>query len=214
MKNLNSYSGLGGNRKLWGDEHDITAVEIDPDIAQIYSDYFPKDKMIIGDAHEFLLKNFKLYDFIWSSPPCPTHSRMNTMITKRTSAKSTPIRYADMNLYQEIILLSSWFKGKYCVENVIPYYEPLIPAAEIDRHLFWCNFNAGSFIPKDKNIIKGSVVSDLQKINGFDVSNYKGNQRKDRILRNCVNSDLGLYILNCARNIITKQNVDQIDIWE
>lgn len=33
-----------------------------------------------------------------------------------------------MSLYQQVILLDNFFNGKYVVENVIPYYEPLIPA--------------------------------------------------------------------------------------
>ena len=27
MKILNLYAGIGGNRKLWGDEHEVVAVE-------------------------------------------------------------------------------------------------------------------------------------------------------------------------------------------
>jgi len=38
MKILNLYCGVGGNRKLWGNDHDITAIEADPLIAQIYID--------------------------------------------------------------------------------------------------------------------------------------------------------------------------------
>ena len=45
-----------------------------------------------------------------------------------------------MKLYQEIIFLDNWFDGKYVVENVIPYYEPLIPAKKRGRHLYWTNF--------------------------------------------------------------------------
>ena len=74
MKILNLYAGIGGNRKLWGDEHEITAVEWDEKIAKIYQDFFPKDKVLVEDAHDYLLKHFEKYDFIWSSPPCPTHS--------------------------------------------------------------------------------------------------------------------------------------------
>ena len=74
MKILNLYAGIGGNRKLWGDEHDITAVELDESIAKIYQDFFPNDTILIEDAHDYLLQNFKEFDFIWSSPPCPTHS--------------------------------------------------------------------------------------------------------------------------------------------
>lgn len=35
MKILNLYAGIGGNRKLWGNEHDITAVELRPEIAAL-----------------------------------------------------------------------------------------------------------------------------------------------------------------------------------
>ena len=75
MKILNLYAGIGGNRKLWGDSHEITAVEIDKDIASIYQTHFPQDKVIVGDAHQYLLDHYKEFDFIWSSPPCPTHSK-------------------------------------------------------------------------------------------------------------------------------------------
>jgi DNA (cytosine-5)-methyltransferase 1 len=27
MKILNLYAGIGGNRKLWGDEYEVTAIE-------------------------------------------------------------------------------------------------------------------------------------------------------------------------------------------
>ena len=54
LKILNLYSGIGGNRKLWGNEHDITAVEIVPEIAAIYKDLFPNDTVVVDDAHAFL----------------------------------------------------------------------------------------------------------------------------------------------------------------
>src|SRR3990167_2123115 len=77
MKILNLYANIGGNRKLWGNDHEITAVEIDPKIAAVYQKLWPNDKVIVGDAHQFLVDHFHEYDFIWSSPPCPTHSRIN-----------------------------------------------------------------------------------------------------------------------------------------
>ena len=55
MKILNLYAGIGGNRKLWGNEHEITAVELDKDIAAIYKDFFPTDKVIVADAHPYLI---------------------------------------------------------------------------------------------------------------------------------------------------------------
>lgn len=96
MKILNLYAGIGGNRKLWGDEHEITAVEYNESIAAIYKDLYPNDTVIVADAHQYLLEHFQEYDFIWTSPPCPTHSRMNFM-------KHMPKRFPDMKLYEEII---------------------------------------------------------------------------------------------------------------
>src|SRR3990167_3845679 len=115
MKILNLYAGIGGNRKLWGDSHEITAVEYKPEIAKIYSDFFPNDTMVVGDAHQYLLDHFKEFDFIWSSPPCPSHSRSSTSL-----AGWGVYRYPDMKLYEEIIFLKHFFKGLWIVENVKP----------------------------------------------------------------------------------------------
>jgi DNA (cytosine-5)-methyltransferase 1 len=214
MKILNLYSGIGGNRKLWGDDHEITAVEFNEEIAMIYKDYFPKDEVIIADAHEFLLQNYMNYDFIWSSPPCPTHSRMRYTCTKqeqKTRGK-LDVKYVDMKLYQEILLLQKYFEGKYVVENVIPYYEPLIPAKKLGRHLFWSNFNLRSY-NSEKHVLRGNSMSVLQEQRGFDLSKFKIKQRKDTILLNCVDSELGLHILNCAMNVLQKKETPQISLF-
>ena len=55
---LNLYSGIGGNRKLW-DNVEVTAVEINSQIAKIYQDFFPKDKVVVGDAHKYLIEHYK-----------------------------------------------------------------------------------------------------------------------------------------------------------
>ena len=73
MKILNLYAGIGGNRKLW-DNVDVTAIEISPQIAKIYQDLYPNDNVIITDAHQYLLDHYKEFDFIWTSPPCQSHS--------------------------------------------------------------------------------------------------------------------------------------------
>lgn len=214
MKILNLYSGIGGNRKLWGDAHEITAIEFNEEIALIYKDYFPNDEVIIADAHEFLLKNYMNYDFIWSSPPCPTHSRMRFTCTKqeqKTRGK-LDVKYVDMKLYQEILLLENYFEGKYVVENVIPYYEPLIPAKKLGRHLFWSNFNIGSY-SSEKNVLRGNSMAVLQEQRGFDLSKFKIKQRKDTILLNCVDSELGLHILNSAMNVIQKKETLQTSLF-
>ena len=135
IKILNLYAGIGGNRKLWNDA-DVTAVEINPDIAKIYSEFFPNDKVIVADAHEYLLNHYSEYDFIWTSPPCPTHSKMAFCQSGWGN-----IRYPDMKLYQEILFLKHFFKGKYVVENVVSFYDPLIEPVVFCRHYFWSNFN-------------------------------------------------------------------------
>ena len=140
MKILNLYCGIGGNRELWGNEHNITAVEIDPKIAAKYQSLYPNDTVIVADAHEYLLDNFKEFHFIWTSPPCQTHSRANYFV--QSIAKRC--RYPDMSLYQEIIFLQNFSKCPFAVENVIGYYTPLLQAQIIGRHQIWANFK----IPK------------------------------------------------------------------
>ena len=100
MKILNLYAGIGGNRKLWGDEHEITAVEYNPEIASIYRDFFPNDTVLVEDAHEYLLKHYNEFDFIWASPPCQSHSRARFWSSK--GGIVDPV-YSDMKLYQEIM---------------------------------------------------------------------------------------------------------------
>lgn len=193
MKILNLYAGIGGNRKLWGNEHDITAVEINPQIAKIYSDNFPDDKVIIDDAHEYLRKHFREFDFIWSSPPCPTHS-----VLQMTRYYDAALKYPDMALYQEIILLQTFFKGKWVVENVKPYYPPLIqPTFIMERHCYWSsNFilvqehNDGSY-----NDIRDDVKA-MGKAYGYDLSKYRVSTDIRKCLRNAVKPKDGLLIFN------------------
>ncbi len=193
MKVLNLYAGIGGNRKLWGDEHEITAIEFDNNIAKIYQEFFPKDKVIVGDAHQYLLDHYKEFDFIWSSPPCQTHSSFRQNIGVRF--RGVKAVYPDMKLYQEIIFLQNNFKGKWVVENVKPYYKPLIePTKELQRHLFWSNFD----IPNkdfEKDNIRSAQIPDLQKLYGFDLSGKKISNKR-QVLRNCVKPELGEYVLN------------------
>ena len=139
MKILNLYAGIGGNRKLLGDEHEVTAIENDKSIAKIYQDFFPNDKVHVEDAHKYLLEHYKEFDFIWSSPPCPSHSRAR--FWGSFGENKTKI-YPDMNLYQEVLFLTHYCKSiKWVVENVKPYYEPLIEPQESGRHCFWSNFH-------------------------------------------------------------------------
>jgi len=187
MKILNLYAGIGGNRKLWGDEHDVTAVENVPEIAAIYKDFFPGDKVIIGDAHQYLLDHFKEFDFIWSSPPCPTHSVLNYSLSGQGIN-----RFPDMKLYEEIIFLKYWFKGKWVVENVRSYYTPLIKPWEVGRHYFWSNF-----IIAKKTDLEVDIGTFNRKASSLAQLKAKKNA-KSQIKRNCVNPKLGLHVFNMA----------------
>jgi len=196
-KVLNLYAGIGGNRKLWEDV-EVTAIEWDQNIAKIYQDFFPNDIVIIEDAHQYLLEHFKEYDFIWSSPPCPTHSRIRRQtLVNRGWVK--PV-FPNMDLYEEIIFLESHFKGLWCVENVISYYDPLIRPQTIGRHYFWSNF-----LIREKNNIQASKIAEgtiqfLQERKGFDLSKYSLIDKKT-ILRNCVEPELGKLIIDSARGM-------------
>src|SRR3990167_7100601 len=170
MKILNLYAGIGGNRKLWGTEHEITAIENVPEIAKIYQDFFPKDKVIIADAHQYLLDHYKEFDFIWSSPPCPSHSRARFWSSK---GGMYDVVYPDLSLYEEILFLKNFFAGKWLVENVKPYYEPLIKAEEIGRHLFWANFPIKDFKSESNYIFKGDDRKRVENLLGLDISKYK-----------------------------------------
>lgn len=192
MKILNLYAGIGGNRKLWGDNHQITAIEYNKDIARVYKSFFPNDEVIVADAHQYLLDHYKEFDFIWSSPPCPSHSDIRRC---GVQAGQYEALYPDMTLYQEIILLMNFVYAKFVVENVKPYYEPLIqPTAKLHRHYFWSNVNIPykEFIDKRKHedIVGSSIVY------GFDLNGIEINDKR-KILRNMVNPEVGKYILDC-----------------
>ena len=186
------YAGIGGNRKLWGDEHEITAVEYKEDIASLYQKFYPNDKVVVGDAHQYLLDHYKEFDFIWSSPPCPTHSDIRRC---SVHAGNVEAKYPDMMLYQEIILLMHFAPKdtKWVVENVKPYYAPLIPAKEIARHLFWTNFDITYKNISDKRVHNAIVGSSV--VYGFDLSDIKINNKR-MILRDMVDPNVGLHILN------------------
>ena len=204
MRVLNLYAGLGGNRKLWNEVVPgaiVTAVELNEKIAKVYQELNPADEVIIADAHQYLLENHQNFDFIWSSPPCQRHSKM----VKATRHKIN--KFPDMNLYQEIIFLQNFFKGKWVVENVKPYYEPLIkPTKEIGRHLFWSNFNLEDIeeVKSPTNFINKGNSLGVQVLKDWLDIQYKGNLYYEKnhcpgqVLRNCVHPKIGKQILQKA----------------
>ncbi len=200
MKILNLYAGIGGNRKLWKDV-EVTAIENNQEIAKVYTNNFPNDLLILTDAHQYLLEHYKEFDFIWSSPPCQSHSSFRHNICVKF--RGTKPVYPDMNLYQEILFLRYNFEGKFVVENVSPYYEPLkSPTIKIQRHYLWANFMIED-IEIEKDNIRKAQINDLQRMYGFDLSKYDL-ENKRQILRNCVHPELGLHIFNCAFKVKQK----------
>jgi DNA (cytosine-5)-methyltransferase 1 len=213
MKILNLYSCLGGNRYKWDEVTDIevTAVEWDEELAKLYQERFPNDKVIVADAHQYLLEHYKEYDFIWTSPPCPTHSRL-----VQSNKNKIQMKYPDMKLYEEILFLKHLYTGKFVVENVIPYYEPLIPAQKRHRHLYWTNFNLPNILTnREVRISTGkNEVKNLCEFHDYDFYKYKGKQPKNKIARNLVDYEAGKTILETAIGVIKKQNEKQTTIFD
>jgi DNA (cytosine-5)-methyltransferase 1 len=196
IKVLNLYAGVGGNRKLWEDV-EVVAVEQDSKIVDTYNTLYPQDLVVEGDAHEVLLHHYQDFDFIWSSPPCQSHSRMIR------GGKNRKPRYPDLKLYEEILFLKHNFKGGWVVENVRPYYEPLIPpSATMGRHYFWSNFPISTLdLPSPPNFINATTVAGSEKLKDWLGIHYEGNlyvggnHCPGQVLRNCVHPSIGAHVL-------------------
>lgn len=219
IKVLNLYACLGGNRYKWNEvaengnfEIEVTAVEWDSELARLYQERFPNDIVIIADAHKYLLEHYKEFDFIWSSPPCPSHSR----IRKSQKNRDTFIPlFPDLRLYEEIIFLDNFFDGKYVVENVIPYYEPLILAQKRGRHLYWTNFNLPQEVGERKifnNMIERGDIKELSQFHDYDFTKYKGEQRLNKIARNLVDYEAGKTIFEVAMKVYKQNNLNQFEL--
>lgn len=220
---LNLYACLGGNRYKWDEiakeanvNMQVTAVELDPEAARLYKERFPNDTVIVADAHQYLLDHYKEFDFIWSSPPCPSHSRARYWNSSNYDTTTDAV-YPDMKLYEEILFLQHYYRhGKFVVENVIPYYEPLIHAQKRGRHLYWTNFNLpndcndrGFKISQEKN-----ELSALCKFHDYDFNLYQGNQSIIKMARNLVDYEAGRTIFETALGIIRKKDEHQTSIFD
>ena len=216
MKILNLYACLGGNRYKWDEVADIevTAVEMDKELAMLYQERFPNDKVVVGDAHQYLLDHYKDYDFIWSSPPCPTHSRARFW---GFGANGKNPVYPDMKLYEEIIFLEHHYKSKYVIENVIPYYQPLLNPQKRDRHLYWSNFKIPSNINArhfDGLCQTKDEVNKLSEFHCFDFRKYKGSQVLNKIARNLVDYEVGKTIFQEAVRLIQNKPLEQLGLFQ
>jgi DNA (cytosine-5)-methyltransferase 1 len=195
MKILNLYAGIGGNRKLWGDEHQVTSVEYDENIAAVYADLFPQDELVVGDAHQYLLDHYNEFDFVWSSPPCQSHSSFRFNIGVRY--RGVEAKYPDMSLYEEIVFME--YKNYWVIENVVPYYGAMREPKKIGRHLYWSNFELPE-APDLRDNIRGAQIPDLQELHGYDLSGYKL-PNKRQVLRNVVSPEIGLSILQKVESL-------------
>jgi DNA (cytosine-5)-methyltransferase 1 len=221
-KVLNLYACLGGNRYKWNEvaeqaniELEVTAVELDEELAKLYQERFVNDIVIVADAHQYLLDHYKEFYFIWSSPPCPSHSRVKFSQKNRENTKPY---YSDMKLYEEILFLDNFFDGKYCVENVIPYYEPLILAKKRGRHLYWTNFNLPNEL-SERDKISGLINKDdyeaikkLCEFHDYDFFKYKGEQRRAKIARNLVDYEAGKTIFQIVLGLQKENKTNQLEL--
>ena len=195
MKVLNLYAGIGGNRKLW-DNCQVTAVEYTQKIADVYTAQHPSDEVIVADAHQYLLENHSGFDFIWSSPPCQSHSKM------MKGGRNRKPRYPDLKLYEEILFLQHNHKGLWVVENVVPYYKPLVePTNQVGRHLFWSNFNFDiEEVKSPDNFINMTTVEGSKRLKDWLGIHYEGNIYYEgnhcpaQVLRNAVHPLVGKQI--------------------
>lgn len=196
MKILNLYAGVGGNRQLWGDEHEVTAVEFDEEIAGVYAQQFPADEVVVTDALGFLAERFTEFDFIWSSPPCPTHGQYRFNVGERAKGYD-PVIPEMTSLYGTIVFLEHRFSGLYAVENTVPYYQPLIePTVKLQRHLVWSNFDVEPMRLAAKGVRSKNKIGDYADL-GVDLSGTRI-KNKRQVLRNMADPVMGRHVLDAA----------------
>ena len=137
------------------------------------------------------------------------------------------MKYPDMKLYEEIIFLDTFFNGKYCIENVIPYYDPLISAKKRDRHLYWTNFNLPNLLSRRKSPNMAAQEAGRQKykklnkkvfdvfceFHDYDFKKYKGNQDLGKMSRNLVDYEAGKTIFATMLGIVKRENINQTELF-
>jgi DNA (cytosine-5)-methyltransferase 1 len=102
------------------------------------------------------------------------------------------------------------------VENVIPYYEPLIQAQKRGRHLYWTNFNLPNDLKERKTIGISTAKEEVNKLcefHDYDFRKYKGKQSVTKMARNLVDYEAGKTILETALGIIVKSNTKQTELF-
>lgn len=210
MKVLNLYCGVGGNRKLWPDSWEVTAVDAFDKVLDVYHDNFPGDVVVEQDCRTYLTNlrksgELNSFDAVWSSPPCQSHSKM----VKATRHNVHP--FPDMTLYEEIIFFQHRYKGEWVVENVQPYYSPLIePSAVVGRHLFWTSggdLSTVTDVKRPANFINTANLAGMRQLQDWLGIHYQtpiyydGNHCPCQVLRNAVHPELGKQVAEKVFNV-------------
>lgn len=202
---LNGFCGVGGNSFYWKDEYlkeegvicEVVAVESNPKIAEVYKKNNPSHEVIVGCVYDYFEKEYKKFDFVWFSPPCQSHSKMMKF------TRHDVVRLPDMRLYGLIVFLQNFFPGSWIVENVVPYYKPLIePTVRVGRHLFWANFEFSvDDVKRPKGFIsKANLQGKKELLDWLGIEcepniYYEKNHCPVQVLRNCVHPKIGMQVL-------------------
>ena len=102
------------------------------------------------------------------------------------------------------------------VENVIPFYTPLIPSKKRGRHLYWTNFNLPNDINERPPIGIGQGVNEVKRLcefHDYDFYKYKGKQPTNKIARNLVDYKAGKTIFETVLGIEKQNNSNQITMF-
>ena len=191
LKVLNLYAGIGGNRKLWKNV-EVTAVDTNEDILNMYKLNFPNDKTIMLPALHYLEDHFNEFDFIWASPPCDEWT-----VLKETWTRHKPNPFVKtFELYRTIDFLKRYFKGDWVVENV--KHKFLIPPSfNIGRHYFWANKVIAS--RDHKNVANFSKANKEELLDylglEYPYNVYDGSHDPLKVLRRAVHPEIGEMIL-------------------
>jgi DNA (cytosine-5)-methyltransferase 1 len=197
----NGCAGFGANTHLLNrKEVDVTHTEMFQDIANVNRLLHPDDEVIVADTFQHFQENHEKYNFAWFSVNCQGHSKM-VKATRHNVNKIPPVT----ELYGLIIFLTHFYKGDWVVENVVPFYKPLIePTLRVGRHLFWSNKPLFGIedVKRPTGFINKATkkgADELKKWLGLEFEwyvYYKGNHCPAQTLRNCVHPKLGVQIFN------------------
>ena len=216
FKVLDLFAGIGGTTlgiisylESYGSEpfdYEYIAIENDPEVIEarekLFNIYEGHTLYIINtDAYTFLnTTSSKEYDFIWASPPCQSHSRLNMFYNRKNP---------DMRLWSLITRLQQQ-QIPFIVENVEPYYrEPIQHTLELGRHRFWSNKPLLPFeVPERQKDWGWMGIPDWEEYHGIEsrvTSHIKDRMKRRQVLRNMTHYSISYSIIKQILNPKQKQ---------